>query len=77
MRITPITSREIIGRYAQQGMKVVDTWLNQVLYNGTSKQATELALARINRIGLINCQIIDRNAQLPKAQQKHLLNYVA
>ena len=77
MRITPITSTEIIGRYAKQGMKVVDTWLNQVLYTGTTELATQKALTRINRIGLVNCHIINQNAHLPQAQQKHLLNYVA
>jgi hypothetical protein len=77
MRITPITSTEIIGRYAKQGMKVVDTWLNQVLYTGSTELATSKALARVNRIGLLNNQIINRNAVLPQAQQRHLLDFVA
>ena len=77
MRITPITSTEIIGRYAQQGMKVVDTWLNKVLYTGTTELATQRALVKINRMGLINNEIINRNAMLPKSQQRQLLNYMA
>ena len=77
MRITPITSTEIIGRYARQGLKVVDTWLNQTLYTGTTEFATNKVLARVNRIGLLNSQIINRNAVLPQAQQRHLLNFVA
>lgn len=77
MRITPIQNADIIGRYAQQGLKVVDTWLNKVLYTGSNKQTVSMALAKINRIGLINGRIIDQNARLPKAQQKPLLYYMA
>ena len=49
MRIIPIQNHDIIGRYAQQGLKVVDTWLNSVLYTGKTQQATQVALARINQ----------------------------
>ena len=77
MRITPISSTEIIGRYAQQGCKVIDTWLNQVLYTGTTELATNKILNRINRIGILNSQIINQNSILPKAEQKQLLYLVA
>ena len=77
MRIIPIQNHDIIGRYAQQGLKVVDTWLNSVLYTGKTQHATQVALAKINRIGLLNGQIIDRNAHLPQNQQRQLLNFFA
>ena len=77
MKIIPITSTEIIGRHAQKGNKVMDTWLNIVLYTGNTETATKKALNKINRIGLINNTIINRNATLPKTQQRQLLNYMA
>jgi hypothetical protein len=59
MRITPITTKDII-RYYQAGSKVIDSFTNKVLYNGNN--APQMLL-KINKIGLLNASIIDSGSK--------------
>ena len=55
LRITPIANREII-RYRKTGKKVVDTFTNQLLYEGN--KASQI-FKKINTIGMYNANILD------------------
>ena len=68
LRIMPIANKEII-RYRKTGKKVVDTFTNQLLYEGN--KAKEV-FKKINTIGMYNANILDTGS---KAKMK--LMYIA
>jgi hypothetical protein len=59
LRIMPIANKEII-RYRKTGKKVVDTFTNQLLYEGN--RAKEV-FKKINTIGMYNANILDTGSQ--------------
>lgn len=59
LRIMPIANKEII-RYRKTGKKVVDTFTNQLLYEGN--KAREV-FKKINTIGMYNANILDTGSQ--------------
>ena len=59
LRITPIANREII-RYRKTGKKVVDTFTNQLLYEGN--KASQI-FKKINTIGMYNANILDTGSK--------------
>jgi hypothetical protein len=59
LRIMPIANKEII-RYRKTGKKVVDTFTNQLLYEGN--KAKEV-FKKINTIGMYNANILDTGSQ--------------
>ena len=68
LRITPIANREII-RYRKTGKKVVDTFTNQLLYEGN--KASQV-FKKVNQIGMYNAKILDTGNQ-----SKMKLMYIA
>jgi hypothetical protein len=59
LRIMPIANKEII-RYRKTGKRVVDTFTNQLLYEGN--KAKEV-FKKINTIGMYNANILDTGSQ--------------
>ena len=59
LRITPIANREII-RYRKTGKKVVDTFTNQLLYEGN--KASQI-FKKIKTIGMYNANILDTGSK--------------
>ena len=59
LKIMPIANKEII-RYRKTGKKVVDTFTNQLLYEGN--KAREV-FKKINTIGMYNANILDTGSQ--------------
>lgn len=59
LKIMPIANKEII-RYRKTGKKVVDTFTNQLLYEGN--KAKEV-FKKINTIGMYNANILDTGSQ--------------
>lgn len=59
MKILPITSLDIVGRYISKDNKLIDTFTNSVLYQG--EKAYSLASVCEN-IGLLNSHIIQYNS---------------
>lgn len=68
LRIMPIANREII-RYRKTGKKVVDTFTNQLLYEGN--KASQI-FKKVNQIGMYNAKILDTGNQ-----SKMKLMYIA
>ena len=66
MRITPITSKEIIGRYRKQANTILDSFTNQVLLQSNNKAKVNKVYKQLNTIGLVNAKILDNNAHNPK-----------
>lgn len=65
MKITPIVSKDIIGRYNISNNSIIDTFTNKVLLNGKTSKLNKV-LADINRIGLINSDRLQINATANK-----------
>ena len=59
LRIMPIANREII-RYRKTGKKVVDTFTNQLLYEGN--KAGQI-FKKVNQIGMYNANIVDTGSK--------------
>ena len=59
MRILPLTSSDIINRYQIKNNRLVDTFENKVLKQG-SKSNLKKVLIAINRIGKINSNNINK-----------------
>lgn len=65
MKITPLVSRDIIGRYNIINSSIVDTFTNKVLLRDKTPKLNKI-LAEINRIGLINSDRLQINATTNK-----------
>ena len=59
MRILPLTSNDIINRYQIKDNRLLDTFENKVLKQG-SKSSLKKILITINRIGKINSNNINK-----------------
>ena len=59
LRIMPIANREII-RYRKTGKKVVDTFTNQLLYEGNKAGQV---FKKVNQIGMYNANIVDTGSK--------------
>lgn len=59
MRILPLTSVDIVNRYQIKDNKLLDTFENKVLKQG-SKSGLKKVLITINRIGKINSNNINK-----------------
>ena len=59
LRIMPIANREII-RYRKTGKKVVDTFTNQLLYEGNKAGQV---FKKVNQIGIYNANIVDTGSK--------------
>ena len=59
LRIMPIANKDII-RYRKTGKKVVDTFTNQLLYEGNKAGQV---FKKVNTIGMYNAQLIDSGSK--------------
>ena len=59
LRIMPVANKEII-RYRKTGKKVVDTFTNQLLYEGN--KASQI-FKKVNTIGMYNANILDTGSK--------------
>lgn len=59
MKILPLTSNDIINRYQIKNNRLLDTFENKVLKQG-SKSGLKKVLITINRIGKINSNNINK-----------------
>ena len=59
LRITPIANKDII-RYRKTGKRVLDTFTNQLLYEGN--KASQI-FKKINTIGMYNANILDTGSK--------------
>ena len=72
MRITPIVNSNIIMRYRKLNLnKVYDSFTNQVFKTSNA----DSLITKLNKIGLLNANIIDANAT--RKTQKQLFCVVA
>ena len=72
MRITPIVNSNIIMRYRKLNLnKVYDSFTNQVFKTSNA----DSLITKLNKIGLLNANIIDANAT--RKAQKQLFCVVA
>ena len=75
MKIFPIVSKDILGRYIQKGNTIIDHFTNQVVLKRQTPLQAQALLQEVNRKGLLNSEIIDYNFLHP--QHKRKLYYVA
>jgi hypothetical protein len=61
MRILPLTSSDIINRYQIKNNRLLDTFENKVLKQG-SKNSLKKILITINRIGKVNSNNINKGS---------------
>ena len=61
MRILPLTSSDIINRYQIKNNRLLDTFENKVLKQG-SKSNLKKVLITINRIGKVNSNNINKGS---------------
>jgi len=59
MRIAPICSKEIIGRYRKINNTITDVFTNQILLRSNSNRTLNKKYNQLNAIGLLNAQRID------------------
>lgn len=75
MRIAPIMTMDIIGRYQKTSNKIIDTFTNKVIVTGKENKIDAL-YKEINKKALLNADILDFNAKQPKNKKAHLLYVV-
>ena len=59
LKIMPVANKDII-RYRKTGKKVVDTFTNQLLYEGN--KASQI-FKKVNQIGMYNAKVLDNGSK--------------
>lgn len=63
MRITPLISTDIIGRYSKKSNCIIDNFTNTIIKTPTKQKQARL-YCKLNTIGLLNSNRLQHNQQM-------------
>ena len=63
MRITPLISTDIIGRYSKRNNYIMDNFTNTIIHTKNKQQQTKI-FQQLNTIGLLNANRLQNKQQM-------------
>jgi hypothetical protein len=63
MRITPLVSKDIVGRYVKTGKGIVDHFTGMVIPT-TNKRQQSKVYSRLNTLGAVNAQRLQQGKKM-------------
>ena len=63
MKITPLISTDIIGRYSKRNNYIMDNFTNTIIHTKNKQQQTKI-FQQLNTIGLLNANRLQNKQQM-------------